>query len=99
MNEAGRDLGTKLDRIGVDHWNTDNPHVHVLVRGRAENGKGLVISRDYISRGLRSRAETLVELELRPRNEREIAAGLQAEVTAERWTGLSVRYWSFSTPP
>ncbi|MBO9460704.1 DUF3363 domain-containing protein [Labrenzia sp. R5_0] len=88
MKQAERDLGTQLDWIGVDHWNTDNPHVHVLVRGRAENGKDLVISRDYISRGLRGRAEQLVELELGPRNEREIAAGLQAEVTAERWTGL-----------
>lgn len=88
MKQAERDLGTGLDWIGVDHWNTDNPHVHILVRGRAENGKDLVISRDYISRGLRGRAETLVELELGPRSEREIAAGLQAEVTAERWTGL-----------
>jgi type IV secretory pathway VirD2 relaxase len=88
MNEAERDLGTRLDWIGVDHWNTDNPHVHVLVRGRADDGKDLVIARDYISRGLRGRAEQLVELELGPRTEREIAVGLQAEVTAERWTGL-----------
>lgn len=88
MNEAERDLGTKLDWIGVDHWNTDNPHVHVLVRGRADDGKDLVIARDYISQGLRGRAEQLVELELGPRTEQEIAAGLQAEVTAERWTGL-----------
>ena len=88
MNEAERDLGTKLNWIGVDHWNTDNPHVHVLVRGRADDGKDLVIARDYISRGLRDRAEQLVELELGPRTEREIAAGLQTEVTAERWTGL-----------
>jgi type IV secretory pathway VirD2 relaxase len=28
-----RDLGTKLDWIGVDHYNTDNPHLHILVRG------------------------------------------------------------------
>ena len=88
MSQAERDLGTKLDWIGVDHWNTDNPHIHVLVRGRADNGKDLVIARDYISRGFRSRAEQLVELELGPRTEREIASGLQAEVKAERWTGL-----------
>ncbi len=88
MSQAERDLGTKLDWIGVDHWNTDNPHIHVLVRGRADDGKDLVIARDYISRGFRSRAEQLVELELGPRTEQEIASGLQAEVTAERWTGL-----------
>jgi type IV secretory pathway VirD2 relaxase len=88
MGQAERDLGTRLDWVGVDHWNTDNPHVHVLVRGRADDGTDLVISRDYISRGFRARAEQLVELELGPRTAREIAAGLDAEIKAERWTGL-----------
>jgi hypothetical protein len=50
-----RDLGTKLDWIGVDHYNTDNPHVHLLIRGKTEDGRDLVISRDYISRGIRDR--------------------------------------------
>ncbi len=51
------DLATRLDWIAVDHWNTDNPHVHLLVRGVDETGADLVISRDYISRGLRSRSD------------------------------------------
>lgn len=88
MAQAERDLGTKLDWIGVDHWNTDNPHVHILIRGKTDDGKDLVISRDYISRGLRGRAEELVGLELGPRSEKEIAAGLDVEMKAERWTGL-----------
>ena len=88
MSQAERDLGTELDWVAVEHWNTDNPHVHVLVRGRGDDGKDLVIARDYISSGLRGRAEQLVELELGPRSEKEIAAGLDKEVQAERWTGL-----------
>ncbi|MBF9050249.1 DUF3363 domain-containing protein [Roseobacter sp. HKCCD9010] len=88
MAQAERDVGTKLDWIAVNHWNTDNPHIHVLVRGKADDDKDLVISRDYISRGFRSRAEELVTLELGPRSAREIAAGLDAEMKAERWTGL-----------
>jgi type IV secretory pathway VirD2 relaxase len=88
MRQAERDLGSRLDWVAVDHWNTDNPHVHVLVRGRAEDGRDLVISRDYISRGFRGRAEALVELELGPRTEKEIRSALEAEVGAERWTGL-----------
>jgi hypothetical protein len=39
MVDAERDLSTKLDWIAVDHWNTDNPHIHVLVRGRADDGQ------------------------------------------------------------
>jgi type IV secretory pathway VirD2 relaxase len=88
MTEAEGDLGTKLDWIAVDHWNTDNPHVHVLVRGRADDGRDLVISRDYISHGLRARAADRVALELGPRSEREISSALEREVEAERWTGL-----------
>ena len=88
MRDAERDLGTKLDWIAVDHWNTDNPHVHVLVRGKADDGQDLVISRDYISHGFRARAAQRVTLELGPRNESEVRTALEAEVEAERWTGL-----------
>lgn len=82
------DLGTRLDWVAVDHWNTDNPHVHLLVRGVDEDGTDLVISRDYISRGLRSRGEELVSLELGPKPEHEIRVTLEKEITAERWTSL-----------
>jgi type IV secretory pathway VirD2 relaxase len=88
MSDVARDLGTKLDWIAVDHWNTDNPHIHVLIRGRAEDGHDLVISRDYISRGFRDRAAERVALELGPRSEREIRSALEREVEAERWTSL-----------
>jgi type IV secretory pathway VirD2 relaxase len=88
LADAERDLGTRLDWITVDHWNTDNPHVHVLIRGRADDGRDLVISRDYISRGFRSRAEERVTLELGPRSEQEIRSTLEKEVEAERWTNL-----------
>ena len=88
MTDAERDLGTKLDWVAVDHWNTDNPHVHVLVRGRADDVQDLVISRDYISRGFRTRAEERVTLELGLRSEQEIRSALENEVEAERWTSL-----------
>ena len=88
MADVERDLGTKLDWVGVDHWNTDNPHVHLLIRGRADDGQDLVISRDYISRGFRDRAAERVTLELGPRSEQEIRSSLEKEVEAERWTSL-----------
>jgi type IV secretory pathway VirD2 relaxase len=88
MRDAERDLGTTLDWIAIDHWNTDNPHVHLLMRGVADDGKDLVISRAYISRGFRDRAAERVTLELGPRTEHEIRSALEREVEAERWTGL-----------
>ena len=44
------DLGTRLDWVAVDHWNTDNPHTHLIVRGRDDTGKDLIIAGDYIAR-------------------------------------------------
>jgi type IV secretory pathway VirD2 relaxase len=83
-----RDLGTKLDWIAVDHYNTDNPHVHLLIRGKAEDGRDLVISRDYISRGIRARAQDRLTVELGPKPEHEIRSALERQVEADRWTQL-----------
>jgi type IV secretory pathway VirD2 relaxase len=88
MGEVERDLGTKLDWTAVPHWNTEHPHIHVIVRGKGDDGRDLVISRDYISHGMRARAEHLVTLELGPRSDLDIRRGLEAQVEADRWTNL-----------
>ena len=88
MQTAEADLGTELDWIAVDHWNTRHPHVHVLVRGRTDSGEDLVIARDYIGHGLRGRASERATLELGPRGALEIRSGLEREVQADRWTSL-----------
>ncbi len=85
------DLGTRLDWVAVDHWNTDNPHVHLLVRGKGEDGENLVIDKDYIRTGMRARAAELVTAELGHRSERDIELSLKREVEAERWTSLDRR--------
>src|SRR5438067_13807120 len=38
-----RALGTGLEWAAIDHYNTDNPHVHLLIRGRDARGQGLRI--------------------------------------------------------
>lgn len=91
MSDMATDLGTKLDWVAVDHWNTDNPHIHILLRGKADDGGDLVIDRDYIREGMRCRAEERVTIELGPRTEREIDRALAREVDADRWTSLDLR--------
>jgi type IV secretory pathway VirD2 relaxase len=91
MADVARDLGTGLEWVAVDHWNTDNPHVHILVRGVTDDGTDLVIDKDYISRGMRARAEDRATLELGPRSAREIGAALDREIDADRWTSLDQR--------
>jgi type IV secretory pathway VirD2 relaxase len=88
MGQMEKDLGTKLDWVGVDHWNTEHPHVHVIVRGRADDGQDLVISRDYIKEGMRARAQDLITQELGPRTDHEIRRTLERQIDTERWTQL-----------
>ena len=88
MADVSDDLDSKLDWVAVDHWNTDNPHIHILLRGKVDDGKDLVIAKDYIREGMRARAEERVTIELGPRTERELAQALTREVEADRWTSL-----------
>ena len=88
VGQMEKDLGTKLDWVAVDHWNTQHPHVHIIVRGVAEDGQDLVISRDYIKEGMRARAQDLVTQELGLRSDLDIHCALERQVEAERWTQL-----------
>ncbi|EHG6384630.1 relaxase/mobilization nuclease and DUF3363 domain-containing protein [Salmonella enterica subsp. enterica serovar Infantis] len=88
VNRMEADLGTRLDWVAVDHWNTDNPHTHLIVRGRDDTGKDLIIAGDYIAHGFRHRAAELATEWLGPRTELEIHQTLGREVEQERWTSL-----------
>ncbi|MFG0527342.1 DUF3363 domain-containing protein [Pseudomonas sp. yb_5] len=88
MSRMEADLGTRLDWVAVDHWNTDNPHTHIVLRGKDDTGKDLVIARDYIAEGMRNRASELSTEWLGPRTELEIQQSLQREVQQERFTSL-----------
>lgn len=88
MARMEADLGTRLDWVAVDHWNTDNPHTHVVLRGKDDTGKDLIISRDYIAEGMRMRASELATEWLGPRTELDIQRAMRREVDQARWTGL-----------
>lgn len=88
MSRMEADLGTRLDWVAVDHWDTDNPHTHVVLRGVDATGENLVIARDYIAHGMRGRASELATDLLGPQTEREMRERMTREVGQERWTGL-----------
>jgi len=82
------DLGTKLDWVAVDHFNTGHPHTHIALRGKDDRGKDLIIAREYITQGMRERAAELVDLDLGPRTTDAIQDKLRGEVDQERLTGI-----------
>ena len=76
--------------MAVDHFNTERPHTHIVLRGVDDQGHNLIIAREYISHGLRRRASELVTLDLGPRTDREIEARLRHDVDRERLTAIDV---------
>jgi len=88
MSQLEEDLGTKLDWVAVNHFNTGHPHVHVIVNGRDELGEDLVINGDYIAHGIRERASALVTLELGPVTAIEQQRKLAAEIDQDRFTRI-----------
>ncbi|PTD27727.1 relaxase/mobilization nuclease RlxS [Sphingomonas fennica] len=91
MSQVEQDLGTKLDWVAVDHFNTERPHTHIVLRGVDDQGGNLIIAREYIAHGLRERASELVTLDLGPRTDREIEARLRHDVDQERLTAIDRR--------
>jgi type IV secretory pathway VirD2 relaxase len=91
MSRMEEDLGTRLEWVAVDHFNTGHPHTHIMLRGVDDRGRDLVIAREYLSTGMRERAAEIVELDLGPRSDLEIERRLAAEVEQERFTSLDRR--------
>lgn len=91
MAQMERDLGTTLDWVAVDHFNTGHPHTHIVVRGIDDHGGDLVIDGEYLTGGLRQRARELVSIDLGPRTEVEVADTLRHEIEQERLTSIDRR--------
>jgi len=82
------DLGTKLDWVAIDHYDTAQPHTHLIVRGVRDDSKDLVIPRQYVSHGIRERAQEIASLELGPMSELEKRAKLARTIDAQHKTDL-----------
>lgn len=88
MAQMEQDLGTRLDWVAADHFNTGHPHSHVIVRGKDDLGKDLIIGREYMAHGMRERAAEILSFDLGPRSDLEITDRLRAEAGMESFTGI-----------
>ncbi len=88
MQKMDSDLGRKLRWQAINHYNTAHPHTHIVIRGLDQKGEEVFIDREYISHGIRNRAQALATQELGLRMEHEIAASLEKDIGAQRFTGL-----------
>ena len=83
-----QDLDTKLEWVAADHYDTGQPHTHLIIRGVRDNGKDLVIPKKYLAYTLRERAQELVETELGPVSELQGRVRLAKTIEAQSATGL-----------
>ncbi|MGO9836892.1 MAG: relaxase/mobilization nuclease domain-containing protein, partial [Polyangiaceae bacterium] len=88
MKRVEMDLGRRIEWAAVNHFDTEHPHAHVVVRGVCREGQQLRMARAYIARGFRWSAQELVTERLGPRLEREIQQTREREVRQERFTSL-----------
>jgi hypothetical protein len=76
-------LGTKLEWLAVNHHDTDNPHTHVLIRGRRPDGQELFIPSRLISSGIREQGQEIVTRVLGPR--------LAVDMERDRFRDISLK--------
>ncbi len=88
MRRVEIDLETRLDWVAVDHWDTDKPHTHIVLNGRAAGNVNLVIAPNYMAHGMRMRACEIATEWLGPRTDVEMHQSLLREVAQQRLTSL-----------
>jgi type IV secretory pathway VirD2 relaxase len=85
------DLGTPLEWAAVAHHNTEHPHVHIVVRGRRDDGDALRLRRQYVQSGIRQIAGDLCTRQLGYRTELDAVEAERREIAETRFTSLDRR--------
>jgi Protein of unknown function (DUF3363) len=88
MRQVEKDTGRGLVWAAVNHHDTDNPHVHIVVRGVDREGDDLRIDGRYIGQGMRWRAQEILTRELGRRSEKDNAMGWAADLGREAFTEI-----------
>jgi len=98
MARLERHVGTRLQWLAVDHWDTDNPHTHVLVRGIRADGKDLIIPGKVMSVAIREDAQEIATRILGPRPALELQRVRDRDVGARTFTRLDRELIALSGP-
>ena len=88
MYRMAEDLGTELEWVAVEHYNTEHPHVHIVLRGLRDDGDVLRMGRQYVQQGIRNIAEDLCTRQLGYRTQLDAAEAERREIVEKRFTAL-----------
>ena len=92
MGRVCADLGEpELPWMAVCHYDTDQPHAHVLMPGRRGDGRDLVIPRDYVAYGFRARAQEAAQERIGDLSRLDAERRVWRETQRDGFTGLDRR--------
>lgn len=99
MNRVGADLGEeKLAWIAACHHDTARPHVHVVIRGRRQDGQDLIMPRNYMPRGMKARAQEAAQERLGSLSRTASEAAIWRATRSDVSTSLDRRLLESATP-
>ena len=74
--------------VAALHYDTDNPHAHVFLRGVDQNGRNYLLDPGFIKSRIREIAEDDLTARLGYRTKKEIDRSREKEIESLRYTGL-----------
>ncbi len=57
MGHVEKDLSARLEWVAIGHYDTDNPHAHIVIRGIDREGQEVRMTREYFTKGFRLRSQ------------------------------------------
>lgn len=90
MIQLSRDLegNPELNYTARIHYDTDNPHCHVLLKGLSKTGEDVYIPKEYMKSIFREKAGNIATTYLGTRSIDDIQAAKISEIDAKRFTSL-----------
>jgi type IV secretory pathway VirD2 relaxase len=98
MRHVEKDTGRRLIWAAVNHHDTDNPHVHIVVRGVDREGDDLRFDRGYLAHGMRWRAQEILTRELGRRSGLNTSLEWEGEAGREAFTEIDRSIAEVSSP-
>jgi len=90
LERAEAALGTSLEWIAVNHFDTASPHTHIVLRGVREDGRDLIIPRAFVQHGFRYAARDAATARLGERTPDHERQALLREASTHAPTRLDV---------
>lgn len=82
------DLQTALQWAAITHHNTDQPHIHIIIRAKDENGNILSMDKQYIQQGIRHRSQEEATRKLGTPMEEDMLRRRQQAITRKHLTEI-----------